>query len=302
MTTRKLFDVQRRIVAHKTVEAWDNAPHVSILVELDVTALMAGVPGLAARPEFAGTRVTINSLMLKIIAAGLKKSPEMNAHVQYSRQTGVGHVLLHEAINIATPFKAACGRMITPVLKGVERMSLPEVCRGMDDLKQRVANTHVDLLLLEAARNDTWKRLRSGQLGTVLCRLWANFIGRDRVTLPPRQAAAVYYQTPAADRITAADLLSATVLVSNIGSAMRDLPGCFGLLEIIQPQTVAIGLAAIQKKPLVITGAAGQEVIAVRQVLPMTICFDHRAMDFEAITGFIREVTRLCREGIQATS
>jgi len=28
----------------------------------------------------------------------------------------------------------------------------------------------------------------------------------------------------------------------------------------------------------------------------MTICFDHRAMDFEALTGFIREVTRLCRE------
>ena len=80
---------------------------------------------------------------------------------------------------------------------------------------------------------------------------------------------------------------------------MRDLPGCFGLLEIIQPQTVAIGLAAIQKKPLVITDAAGQEAIAIRQVLPMTICFDHRAMDFEAVTGFIREVTRLCREGAQ---
>jgi hypothetical protein len=30
----------------------------------------------------------------------------------------------------------------------------------------------------------------------------------------------------------------------------------------------------------------------------MTICFDHRAMDFEALTGFIREVTRLCREGV----
>jgi hypothetical protein len=31
----------------------------------------------------------------------------------------------------------------------------------------------------------------------------------------------------------------------------------------------------------------------------MTICFDHRAMDFEALTGFIREVTRLCREGVK---
>jgi pyruvate/2-oxoglutarate dehydrogenase complex dihydrolipoamide acyltransferase (E2) component len=298
MITRRVFDVQRRIVAHKTVEAWDTAPHVSILLELDVTALMGSLADISARAEFAGTRVTINSVMLKIIAAGLKKSPEMNAHVQYSRRTGVGEVMLHDEINIATPFKAACGRMITPVIKGVERMTLLGVCRGMEELKRRVANTHLDILLLEAAHDDTWKRIRKGQLWAVFRRVWANYIGRDRVILPSRQVAAAYYQTPAADRITAADLLSATILVSNIGSAMRDLPGCFGLLEIIQPQTVAIGLAAVQKKPLVVTDESGQENIAVRQVLPMTICFDHRAMDFEAITGFIREVNRLCREGL----
>ena len=117
MIIRKVFDVQRRIVAHKTLEAWDNAPHVSILVELDVTPLMASTGGHLARAEYAGTRVTINSVMLKIIAEGLKKSPEMNAHVQYSRLTGVGQVWLHDEINIATPFKASCGRMITPVSK-----------------------------------------------------------------------------------------------------------------------------------------------------------------------------------------
>jgi pyruvate/2-oxoglutarate dehydrogenase complex dihydrolipoamide acyltransferase (E2) component len=204
---------------------------------------------------------------------------------------------LHKEINIATPFKASCGRMITPVIKRVDRMTLLEVCRGMDELKRRVANTHVDLLLLDAAHDDTWKRIRKGHCWAVFRRVWANFFGRDRVILPSKQVAEAYYGIPAADRITAADLLSATVLVSNIGSTMRDLPGCFGLLEIIQPQTVAIGLAAIQSKPLVITSEAGQEGIAIRRVLPMTICFDHRAMDFEAVTGFIREVTRLCREG-----
>jgi pyruvate/2-oxoglutarate dehydrogenase complex dihydrolipoamide acyltransferase (E2) component len=81
MITRRVFDVQRRIVAHKTVEVWDNAPHVSILVELDLTTLMDKLADISARAEFAGTRVTINSVMLKIVAEGLKKSPEMNAHV-----------------------------------------------------------------------------------------------------------------------------------------------------------------------------------------------------------------------------
>ena len=196
MITRKVFDVQRRIVAHKTVEAWDNAPHVSILVELDVTTLIASTAEVSACPEYAGTRVTINSVMLKIIAEGLKKSPEMNAHVQYSRLTGVGQVWLHDKINIATPFKASCGRMITPVIKGVERMTLLEVCRGMEELKRRVANTQVDLLLLEAAHDDTWKRVRKGQLWAVFHRVWANYIGRDRVILPSREVATAYYRDP----------------------------------------------------------------------------------------------------------
>jgi pyruvate/2-oxoglutarate dehydrogenase complex dihydrolipoamide acyltransferase (E2) component len=297
MPTRKVFDIQRRVVAHKTVEAWDNVPHVSILVELDVTTLLSNLKKLSARPEFVGRRVTINSVMVKIVAEGLKKSPEMNAHVQYSRGTGVGRVWLHDEINIAMPMRASCGRMITPVLKGVGRMSLAEVCRGMEALKRRVANTNVDLLLLEAARFDTGQRLRHGQLLAVLRRVWANFFGRDRVSMPPRRVAQAYHETPAAERVTAADLRSATILVSNIGSTMRDLPGGFGLLEIIQPQTVAIGLGAVQKKPRVVSDAAGREAIAIGQVLPMTICFDHRAMDFEALTGFIREVTRLCSNG-----
>ena len=190
--------------------------------------------------------------------------------------------------------------MITPVIKGVERMTLLEVCRGMEELKRRVANTHVDLLLLEAAHDDTWKRIRKGQLWVVLRRLWANYIGtRPRYAAVQAGGRSLLSNAGGGPHYRQPICSARPILVSNIGSAMRDLPGCFGLLEIIQPQTVAIGLGAVQSKPLVITDAAGQEAIAIRQVLPMTICFDHRAMDFEALTGFIREVTRLCREGLK---
>ncbi len=289
------FGIQRRVVAHKTSEAWHDTPHVSVLVEFDVTDVQAFTRDIAKRPEFGGVRVTLNSVMLKIIGEALKHSPAMNAHITYNRRTSIGAMSVSQDVNIAVPLRASDGRMITPVLQQVNRKSLREVCAGMQDIKRRVANTNVDLLLLEAGLGDTWERLRKGQFITVLQRLYSNFLGGARLTLPSREARRAYEKIPPEDRIMAKDLLCATTLVSNIGSLMPELEAYFGLLEIIPPHTTAIGLAAARKKPVVITSEHGQDHVEVRDIMPASVCFDHRAMDYEHIVGFLGEVVRLCR-------
>ena len=121
------FGIQRRVVAHKTSEAWQNTPHVSVLVEFDVTEVQAFARDVAHRPEFAGVRVTLNSVMLKIIGDALKHSPVMNAHIFYNRRTSVGAMSVSQDVNIAVPLRSADGRMITPVLQQVNQKSLREV-------------------------------------------------------------------------------------------------------------------------------------------------------------------------------
>jgi pyruvate dehydrogenase E2 component (dihydrolipoamide acetyltransferase) len=276
-------------VAYKTTEAWREKPHGALTLELDVTALPALVEELRQRPEYADVRVTVNSVMLKIIAEGLKESPEMNAHTWFNPKTGLGEIIMFDEINIATPMVTSEGRMMTPVLQDVGRKNLREVCGAMQDLRRRVDNTDLDLLLREAALDDMRKRLARGRFG-VLRRLIPAHFGPGRLPPIDRKAWRRHMQTPGADRITVENLHSATVLVSNVGSVFPDVSITITLLEVIAPQTVAIGVAPIHERPAL----PGEGDGGVRHVLPMTLCGDHRAMDFQQTVGFIRRVTALC--------
>ncbi len=289
------FDIQRRVVANKTTEGWQSVPHVSTGMELDVTDVLPRLEALKRSPEFEGVRLTMNSVLLKIIAEGVKESPHMNAHVSHSQATAVGQVTFFEAIHIATPFRAPDGRMITPVMHDVGSKSLREVCEAMADMRRRVDNTNVDFLLREAGVNDTRNRLLRGQLG-ILRRLYANFVGNSRLPRLDREAWRRYKAIPAEDRITPDNLLSSTLVVSNVGSVVPGVPVALQLLEIIPPMTTAIGLGSMAERPGVVTGPDGAKTIGIRTFVPMTVCFDHRAMDFEHIAGFIRKTAELCAD------
>ncbi len=290
----KLFDIQRRVVAHKTAESWDTIPHAGLVIELDVTEVLALVKKLGAHPDYAQLPVTLNSIMLKIIAEGFKKSPDLVAHVNYNKRNNTGVIQYQDSLDIAVPLLASCNRMITPVLRNADKMSLRELCLAMEDLKRRARNTEVDLLLLEAGFKDTWQRLAKGQVLTVLRRLWANFMGGGKLNLPPRAERKRFYDLPATERLTAADLFGACTLVSNFGSVMPELRAWGALLEIIPPQITAIALASARKQPIVAEDASGKETIAVRQILPMTLYIDHRALDFEHCIACLKRIMQLC--------
>ncbi|HOC68774.1 MAG: Dihydrolipoyllysine-residue acetyltransferase component of pyruvate dehydrogenase complex [Candidatus Hydrogenedentes bacterium ADurb.Bin101] len=290
----KPFDIQRRVVAHKTVESWDTIPHAGIVLDLDVTEVINLTLRLRETSDFKDIRVTLNTVMLKIIAESIKASPDINAQVVYHKHTNTGKMRYLDSIDIAVPLLAWDKRMITPVLRNVGALSLREVCTEMERLKKRAGNTHVDLLLLEAALKDTRERLFRGHLLPVLKRLWFNFVSGDRLVLPSRKERNEYYRISSEERLVAEDLLNASTLVSNAGSIMPGLRFHGAFLEIIPPQITAMVLADVQKKPTVIQDGTGSDIIAIRQIMPLTFFLDHRALDGEHITGFMKRVVYLC--------
>lgn len=290
----KPFDIQRRVVAHKTVESWETIPHAGLVMDLDVTEVVSFTNRQRETPGFKGVHLTINSVMLKIIAESIKESPEINAELSYSRRSNTGRMYYRDTIDIAVPMLTAENRMITPIVRNLGELSLREACQAMERLKHRAHNSKIDLLLLEAGLQDTWARLAKGQLLTVLRRLWANFVAPNRLALPSREERRQYARIPETERLTAADLLGASTLVSNVGSVMPH--ACFHgvFLEIIPPQLTAMVLAGVQKQPVVMKNASGEDAIVIREIMPLTFYLDHRALDFEHIMGFLKRLRHLC--------
>jgi pyruvate dehydrogenase E2 component (dihydrolipoamide acetyltransferase) len=77
-------------------------------------------------------------------------------------------------------------------------------------------------------------------------------------------------------------------------------PGVFGSLMgtpiISQPQVAILGVGAIEKRPKVITGADGEDTIAIRTCAYFSISFDHRIIDGAVADQFLAHVKR----GIEA--
>ncbi len=292
----KVFDIQRRVVAHKTVESWETIPHVGIIIDLDVGNIQAFIGQMRTHPDFTDVRLTMNSVMLKIIAEAMKASEDMNTHIEYSRTDRVGLLHMLDTIDIAIPLLAHDRRLITPVLRDVGGKSLPDVCRAMETLRKRSRNTNIDLLLYEAGLDDTLKCLRKGQVFTMIKRLWANLAGPHRIKLPSKADRNAYFAKPATERLVAQDLLDASIVVSNVGSVMPKLRCHVSILEIIAPAVSVIALAGVHKEPRVETDENGVDRVVIREIMPLTFCFDHRALDFGDLTDFLERLLELTAE------
>jgi 2-oxoglutarate dehydrogenase E2 component (dihydrolipoamide succinyltransferase) len=70
--------------------------------------------------------------------------------------------------------------------------------------------------------------------------------------------------------------------------------GVFGSLMgtpiISQPQVAILGLGAIEKRPKVITGADGEDTIAIRTCAYFSLSFDHRIIDGAIADQFLAHV------------
>jgi 2-oxoglutarate dehydrogenase E2 component (dihydrolipoamide succinyltransferase) len=103
------------------------------------------------------------------------------------------------------------------------------------------------------------------------------------LTAPAIGAAIADLASRARDRkLVPDDLAGGTFTISNPGSV-----GAVSAPAIIkQPQVAILGVPTIQRRPWVVTGPDGEEMIAIRSILRLAVTFDHRAVDGADATRF----------------
>lgn len=290
--TTSHFGMQRKIVSHMTSESWKTVPHVTYMYEPDVTDFMKEYR-ILSRDSNRSHKITVNTIMLKAIAEGLKAAPSLNAHIDYRDRTVRGTVTQLESIDISVPWCLPNGEMMTVNLRDVGSKSLDELAAYIEDVGRRMENTDFNEAMYEVAFAETMTHLKRLHIVRVLRRLFGTKVGKHRVRTLSGKAKRAYHKIPAGDRLTKADLEQGSVTVSNIGSIYREQHGATALLEIVPPQIFAVAVGALQEKPGVYTDRNGIKQIGIRQVMPLCLAFDHRAVDFEALVPFMRTLDRL---------
>ena len=280
------FGIQRKIVANMTSESWRNIPHVSYIYEADVTELFSLFRVMNSEYN---TKVTFNTLMLKIITEGLKAAPVMNSHINFNRRLVRGQINTFENINISMPAILPDGKMMTLNLRNFENRDLDDMTAYINDVTRRAQNSNLNEALFSVSLHDTLQSLRKGHMLKTVYRLVGSKTGKHRVRTLSGKEKREYEAIPETERLSFRDLEQGTVTVSNIGSTYPGQKGAMALLEIVPPQVCAFGVGAVQKKPAV----TDDNKIEIRQILPVCIAFDHRALDFGEITPFIKKLDEI---------
>lgn len=293
-TSVSRFGIQRKIVANMTSEGWRAAPHCSYVFEPDLTDFVEKYNVFSEELKKDGKKVTFNTVMVKAICEALKSAPLLNSHLEFNKKLVRGTITTFDQIDISMPWILPDDRMMTITMKDMGNRSLGNMTEYMAETAKRIEKTNLDEAMFQVSFNDTIEKLRKGKVLRVGQRLFGSFANKNhRVKRLSGQEKKAYKAIPDSEKLTGADLKQGTITISNVGSVSRGHDGSIAMLIIIPPQVCAIAINAMQKKPVVVKNAAGKDEIGIKTTVPLTICFDHRVLDFGEVKPFLDALQKI---------
>lgn len=119
----------RKATAAAMVQSAFTAPHVTVWVETDVTALMDLVAAIKKRRDFADVKISPLLIVAKAALIALKRHPELNSSWDEAAQ----EIVLKGGVNLGIAAATPRG-LIVPNIKNADRLSLLELAQAFATL------------------------------------------------------------------------------------------------------------------------------------------------------------------------
>lgn len=208
----------RRATVRSMTQAWSTVPMVTQFDRADVTRMEEARKQFAARVEKAGGKLTLTSILMKVVAGAVRRFPKFGASLDIANN----QVIYKEYVNLGVAVDTPNG-LLVPVIKDADRKSITELSVEVGELAAKA---------------------------------------RDRKLRPD-------------------EMQGATFTISNLGGI-----GGYAFTPIVNPPEVAIlgvsrgGLEPVWNRE---TGA-----FEPRNLLPLTLSYDHRLIDGADAARFLR--------------
>jgi 2-oxoglutarate dehydrogenase E2 component (dihydrolipoamide succinyltransferase) len=205
----------RKAIADNMVRSFYEAPHATLVTEVDVTAVMKFIQ--KHKQDFLeknGYKLTITSFVAHAIAKALQEFPLINSSLDGDT------ILLKRFVNLGIATSVEQG-LVVPVVRGCQRLSVTALAKAIHALSIKA---------------------RQGKLGVD-------------------------------------DISDGTISLTNFGMTGVQI----GVPIIRHPEVAIIGIGAIHKKVVPLE----EDLLAVRQMVYVSLTFDHRVLDGMYGCGFL---------------
>ena len=124
------LSAMRRNIARHMALSVQTSPHVTTVMEADMTRIVGARERLRGGFERQGVKLTFTPFFVQAIVAGLKAVPEANSSLRDDA------LLLHRHVHIGVAVAMADG-LIVPVVRDADEKSLLGLARAINDLAER---------------------------------------------------------------------------------------------------------------------------------------------------------------------
>jgi len=129
---RQPLSTVRRRTAENMAYAWVTAPQVTQFDQADITDLDKLRKQYGPRVEAAGGKLTVTAILVKVVAAALRKFPQFNATLDMANH----EVILKHYCHIGVAVETERG-LLVPVLRDADTKNLTEIARDLQGLADR---------------------------------------------------------------------------------------------------------------------------------------------------------------------
>ena len=119
----------RKATAAAVVSSAFTAPHVTMFLTVDVTAMMQLRARLAERPGFRGVKLTPLTFTARALCLAVRRTPEVNA----SWDQASGEIVYFDYVHLGIAADTPRG-LVVPKIRHAERMSLHELALALEEL------------------------------------------------------------------------------------------------------------------------------------------------------------------------
>lgn len=127
----------RRAIADGTIKSTSGTPHFFVTVEVDVEPMLALRKEINAGLVDDGIKISVNDMLIKALALGLKKFPNLNTHYYGDK------LIRHNRINIGISVALPDNGLVNVVCHDADKISLSEMASSNKAMYDDVRNGHI---------------------------------------------------------------------------------------------------------------------------------------------------------------
>jgi pyruvate dehydrogenase E2 component (dihydrolipoamide acetyltransferase) len=124
----KMNNVRKMTAQHMSL-CWNVIPHVTQQDKADITRLEEARKRFARKAEAAGGKLTVTAILMKVVAAALKRFPQFNASVDMANEEIVYKKYIHIGVAVDTP-----KGLVVPVVRDVDRKNIVELAAALAEI------------------------------------------------------------------------------------------------------------------------------------------------------------------------